>query len=371
MVFTVIFLTLKYVMKDFNNENNIKQFYQVENSVSPNGNYIIEIQGNGPRWPFGSEDLEIIAYKKTSVKNSNKKTFKTQLCNDGKGIRESNYDIDWSNNGALITISGEEQKNEYIFVDFKNNIKFKHKGLDYKVKSLNEFNIIKSFSYNDNFSNRNVELYNINIDLIYGVNDNIDIVKKDVDYFLSLDIPHISCYSLIIEDNTLLKINNYQNIDEDIEYEMYKYIENKLTSNGYIHYEISNYAKEGYQSTHNINYWDNGSYYGFGLGSVSYIDNYRISNTKNISKYNKGIYISNREYEDMNTNMSNDMILGLRKIKGVSISKFYNKYKKDIREVFDIDDLINNKILIIDNDNMYIDSKYIYLSNQVLIRFIK
>ena len=73
----------------------------------------------------------------------------------------------------------------------------------------------------------------------------------------------------------------------------------------------------------------------------------------------------------MNTNMSNDMILGLRKIKGVSISKFYNKYKKDIREVFDINDLINNKILIIDNDNIYIDSKYIYLSNQVLIRFIK
>ena len=225
------------------------------------------------------------------------------------------------------------------------------------------------YSVINNLKSNNIN--NINIDLIYGVNDNIDIVKKDIDYFLSLDIPHISCYSLIIEDNTLLKINNYQNIDEDIEYEMYKYIENKLTSNGYIHYEISNYAKEGYQSTHNINYWDNGSYFGFGLGSVSYIDNYRISNTKNISKYNKGIYISNREYEDMNTNMSNDMILGLRKIKGVSISKFYNKYKKDIREVFDIDDLINNKILIIDNDNMYIDSKYIYLSNQVLIRFIK
>ena len=238
------------------------------------------------------------------------------------------------------------------------------------LTTLNRSHTYKEvYSVINNLKSNNIN--NINIDLIYGVNDNIDIVKKDIDYFLSLDIPHISCYSLIIEDNTLLKINNYQNIDEDIEYEMYKYIENKLTSNGYIHYEISNYAKEGYSSIHNINYWDNGSYYGFGLGSVSYIDNYRISNTKNISKYNKGIYISNREYEDMNTNMSNDMILGLRKIKGVSISKFYNKYKKDIREVFDIDDLINNKILIIDNDNMYIDSKYIYLSNQVLIRFIK
>ena len=263
-----------------------------------------------------------------------------------------------------------------------NKIKlFKDNGVNRVSLGVQSFNkeiltiLNRSHTYKEvynvinNLKNNNIN--NINIDLIYGVNDNIDIVKKDIDYFLSLDIPHISCYSLIIEDNTLLKINNYQNIDEDIEYEMYKYIENKLTSNGYIHYEISNYAKEGYSSIHNINYWDNGSYYGFGLGSVSYIDNYRISNTKNISKYNKGIYISNREYEDMNTKMSNDMILGLRKIKGVSISKFYNKYKKDIREVFDIDDLINNKILIIDNDNMYIDSKYIYLSNQVLIRFIK
>ena len=263
-----------------------------------------------------------------------------------------------------------------------NKIKlFKDNGVNRVSLGVQSFNkeiltiLNRSHAYKEvynvinNLKNNNIN--NINIDLIYGVTDNIDIVKKDIDYFLSLDIPHISCYSLIIEDNTLLKINNYQNIDEDIEYEMYKYIENKLTSNGYIHYEISNYAKEGYSSIHNINYWDNGSYYGFGLGSVSYIDNYRISNTKNISKYNKGIYISNREYEDMNTNMSNDMILGLRKIKGVSISKFYNKYKKDIREVFDIDDLINNKILIIDNDNMYIDSKYIYLSNQVLIRFIK
>ena len=263
-----------------------------------------------------------------------------------------------------------------------NKIKlFKDNGVNRVSLGVQSFNkeiltiLNRSHTYKEvynvinNLKSNNIN--NINIDLIYGVNDDIDIVKKDIDYFLSLDIPHISCYSLIIEDNTLLKINNYQNIDEDIEYEMYKYIENKLTSNGYIHYEISNYAKEGYQSTHNINYWDNGSYYGFGLGSVSYIDNYRISNTKNINKYNKGIYISNREYEDMNTNMSNDMILGLRKIKGVSISKFYNKYKKDIREVFDIDDLINNKILIIDNDNMYIDSKYIYLSNQVLIRFIK
>ena len=220
----------------------------------------------------------------------------------------------------------------------------------------------------NNLKNNNINT--INIDLIYGVTNNIDIVKKDIDYFLSLDIPHISCYSLIIEDNTILSINNYKNINEDIEYEMYKYIENKLESNGYTHYEISNYARGGYNSIHNINYWNNGYYYGFGLGSVSYIDNYRITNTRNINKYNDGIYISNKEYENENIRMSNDMILGLRKLNGVSISNFYNKYKKDIREVFNIEDLIKDKLLIIDNDNIYINKKYLYLSNEILIRFM-
>jgi len=72
---------------------------------------------------------------------------------------------------------------------------------------------------------------NINIDLIYGIDSNINKVKKDIDYFLELDIPHISCYSLIIENNTVIGNNNTNYIDEDIEYEMYKYIENKLEKN--------------------------------------------------------------------------------------------------------------------------------------------
>ena len=132
---------------------------------------------------------------------------------------------------------------------------------------------------------------NINIDLIYGIDNDIDKVKTDIKYFLKLNIPHISCYSLIIEENTLLKYNNTNYIDEDTEYEMYKYIEKTLEENGYKHYEISNYAKEGYESKHNLGYWDNEYYYGFGLSSVSFIDNYRINNTKNLTKYLNGEYI--------------------------------------------------------------------------------
>ena len=84
---------------------------------------------------------------------------------------------------------------------------------------------------------------NINIDLIYGVNDNMDIVKSDILKFLELDIPHISCYSLIIEEHTKLCIDKHKYIDQDIDNEIYNYIRNTLAKNGYKHYEISNYGR--------------------------------------------------------------------------------------------------------------------------------
>ena len=113
---------------------------------------------------------------------------------------------------------------------------------------------------------------NINIDLIYGVpNENLDILKKDISLFLKLDITHISTYALMIENNTVLSNLNYKNIDEDLEYEMYSYIKDKLVENNFNHYEISNYSKVGYESKHNLNYWNNNSYYGFGLGAVCHV----------------------------------------------------------------------------------------------------
>ncbi len=92
---------------------------------------------------------------------------------------------------------------------------------------------------------------NINIDLIYGVTDNIDTLKEDIHNFLLLDIPHISCYSLILEKNTKLYNDKFTPISEDIDYEMYNCIKEELKKKGYNHYEISNYAKKGYESIHN------------------------------------------------------------------------------------------------------------------------
>ena len=201
------------------------------------------------------------------------------------------------------------------------------------------FKVVKSLKDNN--------INNISIDLIYGITKDINIVKKDIDYFLSLNIPHISCYSLIIEDNTLFKINNRKYIDEDIEYTMYKYIETTLTKNNYIHYEISNYSKEHYESIHNLNYWHNQEYYGFGLGAVSYLNNTRITNTKNLTKYLTNNYIDNSTYEDEQTRISNTIILALRTIKGLNLIEFKKIFKKDIQDIYNIEPLLKEKKLII------------------------
>lgn len=209
---------------------------------------------------------------------------------------------------------------------------------------------------------------NINIDLIYAAYNDINILKNDIDYFLNLCIPHISTYSLIIEEHTILKIKGIKNIDEDLDYEMYKYIENTLEDNNYKHYEISNYAKEGYESKHNLVYWNNDEYYGFGLSSTSYLNNKRIVNTKNLSKYLNGNYKGTEEIEDINTRMENEIMLSLRKLDGINLFVFRDKYCKNIEDVFDIDDLIRDKYLIKEDNYLRINKDYMYISNEIISR---
>ena len=207
---------------------------------------------------------------------------------------------------------------------------------------------------------------NINIDLIYGVNEDIDIVKSDIAKFLELDIPHVSCYSLILEEHTKLFIDKHDYIDQDKDNEMYEYIRDTLRKNEYKHYEISNYAKEGYESVHNKNYWLNGSYYGFGLGAVSYLDNNRISNTKNMSKYLDGKYQDNCQYEDIQTRKENDLILGLRLIDGIDIDSYNNKYNDNLLDKDIINRLINDGYLEVVNNRLRCKDKYLYLENYFL-----
>lgn len=244
------------------------------------------------------------------------------------------------------------------------------------VQSFNKDNLgLLGRNHNEDIINNNILLSkkyfnNINIDLIYGVTDNIDIIKSDIDKFLKLDITHISCYSLILEENTKLYIDKHKYIDQDIDKLMFDYINDTLINNNYNHYEISNYAKSGYESIHNINYWLNGNYYGFGLGAVSYLDNYRISNTKSMNRYLNGEYINNQDYEDIKIRKENDLILALRLINGIDYNLFNKKYNDDLLDKEIIKKLINEDKLEIHENYLRCKYEYIYLLNDILVDVI-
>ena len=176
---------------------------------------------------------------------------------------------------------------------------------------------------------KNNAINNINIDLIYAIpSESLNDLENDLDFLLSLDIPHISTYSLIIEPHTKLYIDNVSNIDEDLDYEMYQLILKKLSH--FKHYEISNFAIKGYESKHNLTYWNNDNYYGFGLSSSGFIGNIRYENTRSINDYLNKNYIKEKNELSKMEMIENEFILGLRKIDGIDINLFKEKYGFDI-----------------------------------------
>ena len=212
---------------------------------------------------------------------------------------------------------------------------------------------------------------NINLDLMYGFkNKSIEILDKDLEHLLKLEVPHISIYSLIIENNTILKINNYQRLDDDNDQILYKYIEKKLEDNNYHHYEISNYAKDGYLSRHNLVYWNNDEYYGFGLSAASYYNNIRKTNTRSITNYLKGIKGIEIEELSLKDKMDYEIILGLRLEKGISKERFINRYNTTIDKVYNYKDLLDSNILIENDKYLYVNKKYRYVLNEILERIL-
>lgn len=210
---------------------------------------------------------------------------------------------------------------------------------------------------------------NINIDLMYGFNEqSLTNLKNDLAKYLELDIPHISAYSLILEPHTKLYIDGYEINNDDTLFD--ELIETTLANNGYNHYEISNYAQKGYESNHNLVYWDNEHYYGFGLGASGYINNKRYENTHNIDKYLQGNYIKEQHNLDLDETISNEFILGFRKLKGINKLNFKQKYNLDILEIKELKAAIEDELIIDDGVNVFINPKYIYISNEILLKFI-
>lgn len=210
---------------------------------------------------------------------------------------------------------------------------------------------------------------NINIDLIYAIpGETIDELKSDIDFILSLDIPHISTYSLMIEPNTVLFNKKIENIDEDKDFDMYELIINRLKD--YKHYETSNFSYDNYESKHNLTYWNNLEYYGFGLGSSGYFNGIRYDNTKSLNNYLKGNYRLEENRLLRNEIIENEFILGLRKIDGININDFKNRYDLELLNIPVVKKLIEQEKLVNDGSNIKLNKDYLYIANEVLIEFL-
>lgn len=217
---------------------------------------------------------------------------------------------------------------------------------------------------------------NINCDLIFGFDfDNINLVKNDIDIINNLDIPHISIYSLIIEDKTILNHlikKEYHPMEDDKEAEIFGFVCDYLKENGYIHYEISNFCKKGYESLHNLCYWDYDNYIGVGANASGKIDNIRYTNINNLNKYYEGIDNNNFNYYeylelDNDDLMDEFIMMGLRKINGISINEFKKRFNCDIIDIYkNIPLLINQELLISDKGYLKIPEDKIYISNFIL-----
>ena len=238
---------------------------------------------------------------------------------------------------------------------------------------LDTYNLAKEVGFN-----------NINVDLMIALpNQTIQDIKESLEKIVYLNPNHISVYSLIVEEGTLiskwLDEGKIELPSDEEERRMYWYVKNFLELSGYNHYEISNFSKKGKESKHNLNCWNQEEYIGFGLAAHSYINGVRFCNTSNLEEYIKNIENNNldknREIEEKQTKEDKEkefMMLGFRKIEGVNISKFKEKYQENPLYLFrkELDKLVNEGLIEVDLNNIKLTNKGLDLANLVFEEFI-
>lgn len=235
---------------------------------------------------------------------------------------------------------------------------------------------------------REVGFKNINVDLMIGLpNQKILDVKNSLEKIIKLEPEppnHISVYSLIVEENTpiekMLESGELELPDEELERNMYWYVKNFLELNGYKHYEISNFAKLGNESKHNLDCWNQKEYVGFGVAAHSFIGDVRYGNIGNVEEYIKncenGEFGKNKVIDEVENDIFSKekefMLIGLRKIEGVLIQDFKNKFGENPIFVFkdELKKLVDENLLIVDFDRIKLTNKGLDLANIVWENFV-
>ena len=223
---------------------------------------------------------------------------------------------------------------------------------------------------------------NISIDLIYSLpGQTLADLEDTLDRALQLDLPHFSAYSLIIEPKTVFYImlnkGKLSLPGEDAEASMYEYVMERLTKAGYQQYEISNFAKAGYESRHNLVYWNNEEYYGLGAGAHGYLNGVRYHNHGPLKKYMNAIKENRKPIIEQITvslkeKMEEEMFLGLRKMEGVSPQAFQQKFSQDIQDVFGdtLNRMVSDGLLEISEGRIKLTQSGKLMGNEVFQAFL-
>lgn len=229
---------------------------------------------------------------------------------------------------------------------------------------------------------REVGFRNINIDLIFGhPGQSPDDWESDLQAALELSPEHISTYALTYEEGTSLTedLENgvIQELDEYTALEMYKTSIRCLAQDGYNHYEISNFAKQGRECVHNLVYWKNLGYVGVGAGAFSFIDGVRTSNEKDISKYIDGINKHTRtkpfrENLALNQCASETVVMSLRLRRGISNTDFYKRFGYNIEDQFreQIHGLSKDGLVSYEDERLKLTEKGLFIADTVMAEFV-
>ena len=226
--------------------------------------------------------------------------------------------------------------------------------------------------YNDA---RSVGFENISVDLMYGIPEQtVESFEETLIKVCALSPEHISAYGLKIEEGTLFYKKRKELVlpDEDEEYEMYCRCVDILAKNGYGRYEISNFAKVGRESRHNLRYWALEDYIGFGIAAHSCFGGERFGNSRDIDAFISGKDITEERYAVSNEERIREFVmLGLRLQRGVDLSEYRSLLKRDFKSDFlGIDALVEGGFLWERDGRIGFTTKGFFVSNTILAQML-
>lgn len=210
---------------------------------------------------------------------------------------------------------------------------------------------------------------NFNLDLIYGIPfSSFYNLKKDFKRIIRFNPTHISCYSLIVEDNTPLKFKGIKELSDIKLKKQYDYILKMTKKFGYIHYEISNFSKPGFESKHNLTYWKNNFYASVGIGSSGYENDVRYKFDNSLFKYLSGKKIISYENINYNDEIFYQIMLNLRIKEGLNLKYLKDKFNYDLYNVKKdaIDLFIRNNLLILKDNILSCTDNGMYVLDSIL-----